>query len=140
MQVRVANDPATGITILTPTGEPSFEDYEAWVRDGAATPATGPVADVLWDLREMDVASIPTSELRRLISLNLQLHKSGGGRTAFLVDRDVAYGVMRILEARSENVERSYRVFRDRDGALTWLNEGKSAGVRGGGRGGLREG
>ncbi len=66
----------------------------------------------------------------RMIVERLRAHsqRTALGPTAVLVDSDVGYGMLRMLEMMLDDVA-SVRPFRDADEATTWLRETGSPGV-----------
>jgi len=79
--------------------------------------------NVLWDLRQMDFKNIHASDIRRFVENKVdtvQVRK--GLKTALLVESDLAFGMMRMLNLLAEEkVGIIFGVFKEHDEAVKWL-------------------
>jgi hypothetical protein len=79
----------------------------------------------LFDARKGDLSQAAASSIRSTAaSLEKNRSKHPHGRGAYLVSRDVDFGVARMAEALAEMLPVEARTFKDRDAALIWLSEG----------------
>jgi len=83
--------------------------------------ASGDEIRMLWDLREARF-NLDTNEIRDLSGFVKRLVGTVGLRTAFLVARDLEFGLLRMFEAFREAEGAENSVFRDQDSAVAWLN------------------
>jgi hypothetical protein len=83
-------------------------------------PRFDPEYDQLADLIGVETVDIGGGTLRRLARMQVF---GGRSRRAFVADRDVNYGLLRMFQAHSELNGQQIRVFRDLDRAEHWLGE-----------------
>jgi hypothetical protein len=78
---------------------------------------------ILWDLRAFDFTSIDSQTIRSFLGPAAPLSETRRGlRTAILVESDVGFGMMRMLQILSEGkIQIELGVFRDRTEAFAWL-------------------
>jgi len=78
---------------------------------------------VFWDLRLFDFTSIDAQSIRSFLGPAAPLSETRRGlKTAILVDSDVGFGMMRMLQILSEGkIQIELGVFRDRTEAFAWL-------------------
>lgn len=109
----------TGIAIMTARGELTYEDG---IKNGTTmwNAATGEPKRLLWDFREATY-SISAEELRRLGEFAIDLTKGGAVMNAFVVGRDMEFGLSRMFESFSQAPGIHTRVFRDSSSARAWL-------------------
>ena len=79
----------------------------------------------LWDMTLFNFQAIDQDSIRFFISKGKSLTKKRSGlKTAFLVDSDLGFGMMRMLQLiADEKVYVKFSVFRSKDKALQWLAE-----------------
>jgi len=79
---------------------------------------------VLWDMTLFDFQSIDSHSIRSLVRKGIPLSKKRFGlKTAILVNSDLAFGMMQMLQLLAhEQVKVEIGVFRDKDQATKWLN------------------
>jgi hypothetical protein len=85
-----------------------------------------PGMGLLWDVRQMEgLGEFSAEDLREVIEIVIErLPRRGGGPSAYLVMRDVDYGVARMFEQIADpNLPILIRVFRDMDAARAWVEE-----------------
>lgn len=116
-------DPATGIGTITITGPMDFGLLaiglsHLWENERYSW-------RVLFDAREGDLSDIDSDSIQRAASaLALARPESPPGRVAYLVSRDVDFGVSRMVEVLADTLPIESRTFRDYDEAWSWLSEG----------------
>lgn len=86
-----------------------------------------PTQNVLWDLREATMRRLTQDEIQMVASYtSTHPEKKRGGKTAFVVSRDVDYGVGRIIEALTGHLHYEIQVFRTFKEATEWLDVEKN--------------
>ncbi len=80
---------------------------------------------VLWDMTLFNFQSIDSQSIRSFIQKGASLsEKRLGLKTAFLVDSDLAFGMMRMLQILAEeSLKIEFGIFRSKDEALRWISE-----------------
>lgn len=79
---------------------------------------------ILWDLTGLDLSSLRKDQIMTLVyKVKQYAHLRKGGKTAFVLSRDIDYGVTEMYQAYAagENLEFEIEVFRDKKEALQWL-------------------
>jgi len=80
-------------------------------------------ANTLWDLREMDFTQVDHDMERQLVEIRRQYPERGQARIAFVVDNDLAFGMMRRYEMLSVHLPQQICVFREYAEAEAWLQD-----------------
>ena len=109
----------------TCSGELSILDLKA----AAATMIEGlekhptPPRHMLWDLTaaKLDLDAV---EVQRLVEFVGARAGEPRGRTAYVADADLAFGLMRVYQAYRSEHDDQISVFRDRKEAIDWLGAG----------------
>ncbi|REJ76947.1 MAG: hypothetical protein DWQ36_01960 [Acidobacteria bacterium] len=83
---------------------------------------SGPRRRILWDLRQSEF-SFQADEVRNLAESVRREAPPGDLRTAFLVSRDLHFGLVRMFEMMRETEVSQTGTFRDLEQALAWLRE-----------------
>ena len=113
---------ASDLTIFTVTGKVDREEIEKAIADFYAGTIT---KNVLWDLEKGNFELISNDDIQDLVNIprSHQLTRKGG-KTAIVADKDLAYGMARIYEARSQldTLPFDTKVFRTLEEAYQWLN------------------
>jgi len=114
----------SGIIVVTAEGDLTAED----VRDGLVgvweRPEFATHARVLWDLRNANAADLPSGDLRSIAAFeSKERPEHPRARLAFVVQRDVEFGLARMVGVFSEDPHIDQSVFRDRDEAERWLTK-----------------
>jgi len=111
------------LTIHTATGEPSFEEgMEAFklFYEGH------PTKNLLWDLRNASLHLLSSENLEAFVDY-AKRHSDlrAGGKTAFVVSKDLEFGLLRMVDAFSEIAKIPFYLmtFRSMDEAVRWLEE-----------------
>jgi len=113
--------PEDDLTVFTVEGELSADQI---IRYSSEYYMNNPTKYVLWDARKGSVHKI-NSDGFRMIAQQMQKYtiKRKGGKTAFVRDYDLDFGMGRMYEVFSE-IEKlpvRYRVFRNIEEAKMWL-------------------
>ncbi len=80
---------------------------------------------VLWDFHLFDFDSIDTIAIRSFVKrAKILSNKRPGLKTALIIDSDLGYGMLRMLQMLSEETFKfTINVFRNSEQALQWLAE-----------------
>jgi hypothetical protein len=114
-------DKAQNLTIVTGTGPLTADELIDWVQQYYAGEVT---RFILWDLTKATLSAISFEEVEaHAKSFNRLTGPRQGGRSAFVFDSDLEYGLGRMYQALSEieNVPIEFQTFRDIDEARQWL-------------------
>ncbi|MBD3610347.1 MAG: hypothetical protein HUJ30_07330 [Gammaproteobacteria bacterium] len=77
---------------------------------------------ILVDLRDGTAKDLSNDDIQEFIMMTRAMdEKRGTGRTAFLAERDVDYGISRIFKSLLDDTSRRIGVFRDHQQAIDWL-------------------
>lgn len=101
-----------------------------------------PGMGLLWDFRQMEgLAEFSAENLRDLLGyLREQISRRGEGPSAYVMGRDVDYGVARMFEQIADpQVSFPIQVFRDMDAARAWVENPIEAPGEGSDPGGSNE-
>ena len=82
---------------------------------------------LLWNFSDADVSRITRQDMNQIIQFaKLDTHLRKAGRSAFLVNNDLSFGLFRMYEILSENNNHPIKhcVFRDMEKAIHWLETG----------------
>lgn len=81
--------------------------------------------DVIWDLTRGDFSLISNTDIQDLVNIpRSQYLARKGGKSALVADKDLAYGLARVYEARTamDPLPFETKVFRTMKEAYQWLN------------------
>ena len=125
MPLSTTIDSEAGLATHTITGELSLED----VMEGMVTLFTNPLfrpdMAILVDISAGSAKTLSQDDIVEFVNLTRALgDKRGSGRSAILADKDLDFGIGRIIQALLDDTSRSLRVFRDRQACLDWLLQG----------------
>ena len=117
--VTIDTESVEGVVVGTASGPLTLEG----IREAAAAvwrEVEGPRIHMLWDLRDAQFR-LSASEVRALAEF-AKLHSPFSDlRMAFVVARDLEFGLIRMFEVFRDNGSARTSVFRDRQDALGWL-------------------
>ncbi len=117
-------DQSKQLTTFTINGEATFEEVGAAIK---GLYAEAPTRNVFWDCSNGSVANLTTEHVEKLASLSPRFGKAReGGKTALYSPGDMAFGLSRMFEiiGKLRKVPIQLKVFRDKDKAKQWLEEG----------------
>jgi hypothetical protein len=124
MTIRSYIDEDKDLTIFTVTGRLSFDEVMPVVKDFYDG---NPTKNVLWDLTDIKEVQVTSEEVRLIVSYGPRYEgkRASAGKTAFVVQKEVLFGMSRMFEIQSnmKNVPYTIEVFRNRDEAYQWLDE-----------------
>ncbi len=116
-------DKAKDLTVFTATGVLSFDKVLPVVKafyDG------DPTKHVLWDLIDITDVQLTSEEVEAIANFRPRYEgQRASGKTAFVAQKDILFGLSRMFEIRSSVGEapHSIMVFRSIDEAYKWLDE-----------------
>ncbi len=119
MAVRFDLDSLDGVAVGVADGPLTLDEMKEsalamWRR------VEGPDVRILWDLREAHF-DLSGAEIRDLADFSKRRAPPVRLRTAFLVDRDHQFGLLRMFQTFSETENARTSVFREEERALAWL-------------------
>ena len=118
----------TGLAIATATGVLNRGDAQESTRALWNTPGWNGKA-VVWDFREGEF-DLSAEEIRGIARYVLDHQpKESPAKVAFVVKRDVDFGMARMFEVYRDQPGTEFRVFRNCEEALNWARELESAGA-----------
>ncbi|MGD2030114.1 MAG: hypothetical protein PVG86_09280 [Desulfobacterales bacterium] len=111
------------LTIHTATGEPTFEEgmevFKSFYEKH-------PTKNLLWDLRGASLHHLSSEDLESFVYY-AKGHSEvrAGGKTAFVVSKDLEFGMLRVVDVFSEFAKIPFNImtFRSMDEAMHWLEE-----------------
>jgi hypothetical protein len=116
-------DEAKDLTVFKVTGTFSFDKVMPIIK---AFYAGDPTKHVLWDLIDTTDIQLTSEEVETVAKYRLRFEgKRGSGKTAFVAQKDVLYGLSRMFEMQSNLQDAPYTimVFRSIEEAHLWLDE-----------------
>ena len=83
---------------------------------------TCPNKDAIWDFTNADMKAITREDMERLYGfLAANASKRDGGRTAFVAQNDLEFGLSRMAEMLTDSLPYERRTFRSIEEAIAWL-------------------
>lgn len=109
------------LTIIKARGKMKADDFHEWTAKYYAGTVT---LLHLWDVRKADLSEITIGDIQE--DAKRTMHFAGmreGGKTAFVTQKDLEFGISRMSEAHSEMEVKSieYQTFRSIEKAKAWL-------------------
>jgi hypothetical protein len=119
--IKAITDKNKNLTIITATGRLTAADFMQWVQAYYAGEVT---QFILWDLTKANLSEITHDEVEA--HAKFFNHLAGarkGGRSAFVFDSSLEYGLGRMYQILSEieNVPIDFQTFRSIQEAREWL-------------------
>lgn len=119
MAISIEVEPESGMAIGTGSGVLRLDDAREGVAALWKTPGWSGRSAV-WDFREAEF-DFPTRHIREFAEFIFQHQPTPPpARIAFVIRRDVDFGLARMFEAFREDPRTAFRVFRDYEKALAW--------------------
>ena len=116
--------PHDNLTVYTGEGEISYSEAREKMNRYFRSIHPGTTRNILWDLRNANVAALTASQVTDLADLSVSYSElREGGKTAIVVSDDLNFGVAREFEGQSMSLSREFVVFRDIDKAYKWIEE-----------------
>lgn len=120
MPITLAFDTARGILLAEANGSPdinAFREAMEQIASGVDYPSTVPT---IWDLRGLDFASYETEVAKEISSIREKFPKRGKARIAYVVPDMLGYGMIRILQSRTDTTADSLVCY-EYEEAVRWL-------------------
>ncbi len=116
-------DKAKDLTVFKVTGVLSFDEVLPVVKDFYDG---DPTKHVLWDLIDTTEVQLTSEEVEAIANFSPRYEgKRASGKTAFVAQKDILFGLSRMFEIQSSIRESPFpiMVFRSIDEAHQWLDE-----------------
>jgi len=119
-------DPEKHILYTTITGQITVAEVRADMMRLTAVPGYTPDMPGIIDMRGA-TAGLTSDELRQIAdTIKSNPKVVSGARRALLVSSDLMYGLYRMFAAYVSDGTIEYQVFRDKEKALAWVEEGRT--------------
>jgi hypothetical protein len=103
-------------------GPAALQGFVDYLTQALADPRWKPQIQVLLDFRELDLATVSSDDMRRLVSFQRPLKESlSPGKLALVVGRPVDFGMARMWEVLSSEIGLTQGVFYSLEEAFDWL-------------------
>lgn len=122
MPVIYTFDAATGVILVTVTGEFSTADYVALQRAVEQDPVIPTGSAVLFDVRSVTSFAFSGHDVVSFARASNSVDRRAG-RTAVVVAGPAGYSLARLYESARDNARPPFRVFGAIEPAMTWLVE-----------------
>ena len=114
-------DPEIDLTIVTAKGMITADDLLDW----GNRYYKGPITQlILWDVTNADLSALQADQLKQIAENMSRISEARrGGKTAFVYDKPLEYGIGRMFQAYSEMEDMPFKVqsFQSFDEAREWL-------------------
>ncbi len=120
MPYRFRVEPERAIFFTEMWGRMNMEDSRRYFEDLASHPDYRPEFDGLIEMRDIE-GTLTADELRGIAEMTRVPSSGRRPRRALVVESDLHFGLMRMLEAYTSDGPREYRVFRTKEDALAWI-------------------
>jgi len=123
MAITAQIEKSKDLTIFTVRGTLSFNNAMPVVK---AFYDSEPTKHVIWDLTDATEVQFTSEEVEKIATFEPRIKgKRELGKTAFVAQRDILYGLSRMFETHSEIAKSPYpvMVFRSIEKACNWLDE-----------------
>lgn len=123
MPITAQIDKSKDLTVFTVKGALSFDNAMPLVKafyDG------DPTKHVIWDLTDTTEVQFTSEEVEKIAKFDPRIEgKRALGKTAFVAQKDILFGLSRMFELHSDIVNSPYpvMVFRSIEQAYKWLDE-----------------
>jgi hypothetical protein len=110
------------LTIFIITGELEYEEIIDMVDQTYSSEIT---LNILMDLSSADTKSLTSEQIERIGKHSKKYsHLRIGGKTAYIVSKDIDFGLARMYQIHTElnGHHEAHGVFRNMDEAMAWLN------------------
>lgn len=111
------------LTIHTVTGEPSHQEI---MDVFTSFYDKHPTKNSLWDIRSASLIRLSNQDIQFFVDYSLWHGEvRAGGKTAFIVSKDLDYGMLRMVKAFGEYADFPFstKVFRSMDEAIKWFGK-----------------
>jgi hypothetical protein len=123
MEKRIGFDAGRRIVTITMSGKLSRDFVFAAFDEAVADTRYEPGMTRLWDFRDADLSDLPTSTIASMAKYSRKFSPEiRQVRVAFVVSRDLEFGLTRMFQAFTPDDAATVRVFRVYDEAVSWLS------------------
>ena len=110
--------------LATVTGVLTLADLQQAGKTVLASTEYSPHVNTLWDLREVDAGNINKEFLEKLVAMRKeQFQFRQGAKLALLANSNINFGLSRMYEMLSAEIQQATHVFKNIESALAWLKE-----------------
>ena len=99
----------------------TLEEYRSSLEKIVQSKEYPPDTRTLWDLRELDFSQIDRNFEESLINISKKFPSRGSPRIAFIVESDLAFGMVRMFETLADRLGYQTMVFRSFSEGENWL-------------------
>lgn len=137
MQYEIGFDPDVPCITIQVSGPARAEGFAECMTQALAHPRWRPDIATLGDMRELEISSFSTEDVRKVVELLLKLdmERLGSGKSALIVAGVLGFGLVRMWtswwEAQGVSATRQTRVFLSPEEARSWLMGAEEAQSRG---------
>ena len=108
MQITAQIDKSKNLTVFTAKGALTFDDAISVVK---AFYDDGPTKHVIWDMTDTTEVQLTSKEVEKIATFEPRIKgKRALGKTAFVAQKDILFGLSRMFEIHSEMVNSPYPV------------------------------
>lgn len=119
MPIRFETDPEKQLTIFKVTGMMTEADTLSALRSFYEV---SPTLNALWDMHKANLSVCNKDAIFGIMGfVSRHAHLRKGGKSAFVSEKDLAYGISRMAEALGDTFVIEYRSFRSTEEAMEWL-------------------
>jgi hypothetical protein len=104
-------------------GEFTTKLFRATLNEELNHPEFRPAMNGLWDLTHADASKVTADDIQAMVRhMRQNIQRRGSGyRVAIVAPDDLAFGLSRMYETQTANLDREIRVVRDEATAEAWL-------------------
>ena len=123
MEYRISFDAGPPYLLIALTGDFDVRTLEECYREFLAHPSWKPGMDILWDCRRCSLISLDADGMKVIGKMTEKYReKRGPGKAAWVVEKDVDFGLSRMFEIINEGkIIFNFRVFRSMEAARDWI-------------------
>ena len=125
MPITAHVDPDTRIALYSASGDIARDDVVSIIAEIYRDPAFQSPWRSMWDLTGAKPL-FSADELREIAAYVRAHRPADSGRVAIIATEDLAFGMGRMYEVFSSDLQVETRVFRDSETARQWLTEGET--------------
>lgn len=124
MPIQLHYDKTNNILLATASGRLTLADLQQTGQTIVSSTEYSPHVDTLWDLRNVDARNIDREFLNNLVGLRQQQFKiRQDAKLALVANSNLNFGLSRMYEMMSGELQQATHVFKNIDAALAWLKE-----------------